>query len=209
MGTLGIIMKIRKKISPIPKDIGDYLAYSEESKTGLINKVHRSGNCRKGQESGYDGLNGYYIVGFENKLYRVHRVVYFLKTGVDPQEKQVDHIDGNKLNNKISNLRLADNQQNNANKKKRKTNTSGITGVYWRKDRNKWEADIMVSYKSHKLGHFDDFDKAVAVRVAAEHKFQQGYRSNHNDQYELLTPELLEWSNKYLEDRIKKLNWDI
>ena len=195
-----------RKFTPIPKDIGDYVTYSEESSSGLINKVHRSNNAKKGQESGAISGSGYCMVWFENKSYRTHRIVYFLKTGADPQEKQVDHIDGNKLNNKISNLRLATHRENNVNKKKQKNNTSGVTGVSWNIKRKKYAAQIKHNSKTFSLGLFDDFDKAVAVRIAAEHKFHQEYRSNHNDQYKL-TPELLEWGKQCLEDKIERLNW--
>jgi hypothetical protein len=122
-------MKNKRKFIPIPKDIGDYLAYSEESKTGLVQKKPRQ-RVRVGQEAGSIDKNGYYKTSFKSKDYFNHRIIYFLNTGIDPEEKQVDHIDGNKSNNKIWNLRLATHKQNSTNKKKNKNNTSGITGVY-------------------------------------------------------------------------------
>jgi len=199
-------MKTRRKFNPIPKDIGDYFDYNPE--TGVItNKVHRGSRSREGKKVG-SLKRGYLRFRFRNASYSTHRLAYFLHTGIDPEEKSIDHIDGNPSNNKFSNLRLATLRQNNANKKKRKTNTSGVTGVCWRKDVNKWKARIMVLNKSFDLGLFDDFGKAVAVRITAEHKFHQEYRHNHNDQYKL-TPEMLEWGKKYLEDRIERLNYDI
>ena len=211
MGTLGMIMKIRKKISPIPKDIGDYIAYSEESSTGLVWRCNRGSNLVKGQEAGTLNSRGRLQVKFKRRRYMNYRIIYFLNTGIDPEEKQVDHIDGNYLNNKISNLRLATSEQNQHNRKKSKNNTSGITGVSWCKREKKHNSFIRCNGKLFNLGYFNKSDEAVAVRIAAETdpRFKdQEYRNSHNDQYKL-TPEMLEWGKKYLEDRMKKLNWDI
>jgi hypothetical protein len=203
-------MKTRVKFLPIPTDIGDSIGYSEGSSTGLINKVNRS-SARAGQEAGGLITTGYFQFCFRYDHYLNNRVVYFLCTGIDPEEKQVDHRDGDKLNNKISNLRLATNKLNQDNSKKRKDNTSGVTGVFWSKTKEKWEVRIKRFNKNFCLGSFHDFDTAVAVRVAAETnpRFRdQEYRHDHNDQHKL-TPEMLEWAKQYLEDRIERLNWDI
>jgi len=202
--------RTRVKFLPIPKDIGDYIAYSEESKTGLINKVERRGRSRAGKEIGNID-RGYFKFKFRGQMYVNHRAVYFLNTGVDPEEKTVDHEDGNGLNNKISNLRLATLSQNQDNRKKNKNNTSGITGVLWIKLSKKWRAEIYKDCSRIYLGLFGNKDEAVAVRIAAETdpRFRdQEYRDDHNDQYKL-SPEMLEWAKEYLEDRIERLNWDI
>jgi hypothetical protein len=200
----------RKKNKTIPEDIGDYVAYSEESRTGLVNKVHRSSNSLVGQETGANSL-GYFVLFFRNKSYKNHRVIYFLCTGIDPEEKQVDHIDGNKSNNKISNLRLATHNQNQHNKKRPKNNTSGVTGVHFEKKTGKWasHANLIVCRKV-RLGLFKSFNEAVAVRIVAEKdpRFNdQEYRNDHNDKY-IPPPEMLDWAKQYLEDRIERLNWN-
>ena len=206
-------MKNKVKFIPIPKDIGDYLACSEESKTGLVWTVNRGNNLVKGKEVGsFDG-NGYYSAEFEGKRYRNHRIVYFLNTGIDPEEKRVDHIDTNSLNNKISNLRLATQKQNGDNRKKSKNNTSGVTGVSWCKTLNKYKPSIRCNGKLLDLGSFikSEKDKAVAVRIAAETdpRFKdQEFRHSHNDKH-APSPEMLEWAKQYLEDRIERLCWDI
>ena len=208
-------MKTKKrtkvKFRPIPKDIGDYIAYSEESSTGLINKVNRGAIGKEDQEVGTINGRGYFVFKFIHKMYRSHRVIYFLCTGIDPEEKIVDHIDTNPLNNKISNLRLATHKQNQDNRKKSKNNSSGVTGVIWVKLSKKWRAEIYKDRSRIYLGLFDNKDEAVAVRIAAETdpRFRdQEYRDDHNDQYKL-SPEMLEWAKEYLEDRIERLNWGI
>jgi len=203
-------MKNKVKFKPIPKDIGDYIACSEESSTGLFWRVGRSGT-RKGEEAGGINSDGYFHMMFEYKLYFNHRVIYFLNTGIDPEEKHVDHIDGDKLNNKISNLRLATNQQNQHNRKKNKSNTSGVTGLYWHKRINKYESSICVNGKLLSLGSFNksNKDKAIAVRIAAgtDPRFRdQEFRHPHNDEH-APSPEMLVWAKQYLEDRIERLGW--
>jgi hypothetical protein len=204
-------MKTRKKFTPIPKDIGDYISYSEESSTGLVWRVNRGSNLVKGKEAGRITEKGYFRFSFNGKEYFNTRVVYFLCTGIDPEEKQVDHEDTNRLNNKISNLRLATNKQNQDNKKKQKNNTSGVTGVSWHKKHKKYHAVIKHNGKPILLGHFNkpDKDKAIAVRIAAETdpRFKdQEFRHSHNDEH-APSPEMLVWAKQYLEDRIERLNW--
>ncbi len=203
-------MRDELKFIPIPKDIGDYIAYSEESSTGLVWRVTK-GAAKKDQEAGYINRGGYYFMMFEYKFYKNHRVIYFLNTGIDPEEKQVDHIDGNRLNNKISNLRLATHKQNQDNRKKCKNNTSGATGVTWHKGHNKYGGHILYNKKKLCLGYFNksDKDKAIAVRIAAETdpRFRdQEFRNPHNDEH-APSPEMLVWAKQYLEDRIERLNW--
>ena len=204
-------MKTKRKFNPIPKDIGDYVAYSEEVSSGLVWRVNRGSKAKKGKETGYPDGKGYLRFTFRYRKYKNSRVIYFLNTGIDPEEKQVDHIDGDILNNKIYNLRLATNKQNAHNRKKNKNNTSGVTGVCWDKRRNKYMSSIICNGKLLCLGRFDDFSEAVAVRIAAgkDPRFKdQEFRHPHNDEY-IPTPEMLEWAKQYLEDRIERLNWNI
>ena len=200
-------MKTKIKFNPIPKDIGDYLAYSEESSTGLVWKVDRGTRAIKGEETGHPDGDGYLQFTFRYRKYRNSRVIYFLGTGIDPEEKYVDHIDGDILNNKISNLRLATVKQNGHNSRKQKNNKSGVTGVHWIRKKKKWVSYINETRRMH-LGSFKNKDEAVAVRIAAEYRFQGEYRNPHNDEH-TPSPEMLEWAKQYLEDRIERLNWDI
>ena len=204
-------MKTKRKFTPIPKDIGDYIAYSEESSTGLVWRVNRGSNLVKGKEAGRITEKGYFRFRFDGEDYRNNRVVYFLCTGIDPEEKQVDHEDTNRLNNKIWNLRLATHTQNNNNRRKHNNNTSGVTGVSWDKSVNKYKSAIDHNYKSLNLGYFNksDKNKAIAVRIAAETdpRFKdQEYRNPHNDEH-TPSPEMLVWAKQYIEDRIERLGW--
>lgn len=107
---------------------------------------------------------------------RAHRVAWAIFYGSWP-EGHIDHIDGNKLNNKIENLRSVSPSANNKNAKIRTDNTSGILGVCFDKQTKKWMAKISVSGRSKNLGRFDDIGQAKAARKAAEVKY--GFHANH------------------------------
>jgi hypothetical protein len=131
----------------------------------LISKVCRAKNKIKiGDLIGCLMKNGYLKTRIGHKEYLVHRIIFMMHNGYLPE--QVDHIDGNPLNNRIENLRAATNQQNSFNSKLSKANTSGVKGVSWINSRKKWEAKVMTSGNTVHLGRFDDIQDAEnAVRL--------------------------------------------
>ena len=101
--------------------------------------------------------------------------------GVDPSEKQVDHINGDKLDNRIKNLRLVTNQQNQFNRSSLKiNNTSGKTGVCWYKKYKKWVAQIEVrdnqKRKNYNLGYYTKKEDAIQARIEGEKKYFGEFR---------------------------------
>ena len=85
--------------------------------------------------------------------------------------KGYDHIDRNPLNNRRNNFRFATSQQNARNRSIMSNNTSGITGVVWRKKDQVWAASICVDYKRIHLGTFKNKDDAIRARLKAEQKY--------------------------------------
>jgi hypothetical protein len=123
--------------------------------------------------------NKYYQIMINAKLYALHRLAYFFVTGVDPLEKQVDHINGNTLDNRFDNLRIATSAQNSKNQKKRKTNKSGFKGVCWHKKGKKWYATIRANNKQIHLGGYNSkFYAALVYARAAKHYFGEWRRLN-------------------------------
>lgn len=104
-----------------------------------------------------------------------HRVIWKWMTGDDADT--VDHIDGKQSNNRWDNLRSVAHAINGRNCKLKKNNTSGANGVSWCNRRKKWAASVHVDYRKRFLGEFEDFEKAVAVRRAAEKA--HGFHKNH------------------------------
>ena len=85
-----------------------------------------------------------------------------------PENMCVDHKDRNKLNNTRNNLRICTHRENSINKDKLKNNSSGFTGVYWNKGKNKWQAIIEVNKKRIHLGYFNEKKAALIARLKAE-----------------------------------------
>ena len=123
------------------------------------NKGWRCFNTRDaGKVAGSEFANGcgnkYYQVGINGRFYYVHRIVYFLAYGIDPAGKYIDHKDGDGQNNNPDNLRLATRTENSRNRGTNRNNTSGIKGVYWNKEKGKWQARIQINRKHKHLGYF-------------------------------------------------------
>ena len=119
---------------------------------------------------------GYYRMVLLGKRYKSHRVAWAMHTG-DWPSNQIDHINGDKVDNRIENLREATQTENSRNMKIPTTNTSGVIGVSWDKKARRWRAGITAAGKQVYLGTFESFDDAVAARKAAEVKY--GYHPNH------------------------------
>jgi hypothetical protein len=147
--------------------VNEYKWYAHESKT---NGVHyRYYACRKDwhpstdrQTTMSDGrvVNGYYTI------MRMHRFI------IDcPRDKEVDHIDGNGLNNQRENLRIVTRLQNMWNQRTRKTSKSGYKGVSWDTKPKKWRATITVNHKMVNLGRFEEIGDAINARIVAEKKY--------------------------------------
>jgi len=114
--------------------------------------------------AGFKTPKGYIKVKIGKKAHAAHRIIFLWHHGFLPDV--IDHIDGNKSNNKIENLRSATKAENSANQKIRTTNTSGMKGVSWQTANKKWRVAICKNYKPIYLGLYDDYD--LACLVAAE-----------------------------------------
>lgn len=112
----------------------------------------------------------------EKKRTRVSRVVWAMTYGYWPK-LEIDHIDGNPLNNRIDNLREVDHVTNGRNQRTPTNNTTGVCGVYRYRTGDKWVAAIKVNYKKIHLGLFDTIEEAAAARKEAEIKY--GFHENH------------------------------
>lgn len=119
-------------------------------------------------------INKYVVC--KSKKIRLHRLIMDC-----PDDKVVDHINHNKLDNRKSNLRICTQHQNNINVSTRKTNTSGKTGVSLDKRRNKWRARVQINGKEKHLGYFDTKEDAIEARKQAEIDAYGEYRNKDNE----------------------------
>lgn len=104
-----------------------------------------------------------------------HKIIWLYVYGEAPQS--IDHIDGDGLNNKIDNLRIACHAINNKNRSLSRVNKTGISGVSWIKARSKFEARISDNGKEIFLGRFNNIFDAAVARKSAEIRFN--YHANH------------------------------
>ena len=112
--------------------------------------------------------NGYYIVILTKDKIRytktIHKLVLTTFENNPENKKCIDHIDNNRLNNELFNLRFATYSENSYNSKLNNKNTSGTKGISFNKKYNKWEAYIMINYKKNHLGSFENIEDAKKAR---------------------------------------------
>jgi len=104
-----------------------------------------------------DGYIGIYING---TYHFAHRVIWEMFNGVIPSNLCIDHINRNRSDNRLNNLRLSTFQQNHFNRSKQSNNRSGFKGVSWHKQKQKWVAQIKIEGKNKFLGFFEDPEEA-------------------------------------------------
>lgn len=122
----------------------------------------------------------YYIsIKLNKKSYKAHRLAFLYMTGAWPRY-QIDHDDGNGLNNKWLNLNDATAGDNQKNRRRNKNNKSGLTGVFFDTQSNKLKAQIKVNSVNMHLGYFIDFFEACCARKSAENK--HNFHVNHGVQ---------------------------
>lgn len=126
-----------------------------------------------GTKAGTIDGKGYSQINIRSKLYRAHRVAWLCTYGEWPVG-EIDHINGIKTDNAITNLREATHSQNNMNREATK-NTSGARGVYWNKARSKWQAQIKLDRKCMYLGSFDNLEDAAKAYDLAASKYHKEF----------------------------------
>lgn len=119
---------------------------------------------------------GYKAGKLLNSSYLAHRIIWLWYYGEWPKE-QIDHINGNPSDNRIVNLRLVNNSENQKNVKLSKRNKTGVIGVHYNKKESSWAVYIGENSKNYWLGNHVCFGKAVKIRKEAEVEY--GYHKNH------------------------------
>lgn len=142
--------------------------FSYDPETGLFTRLIGRKGVAAGAIAGAVMLNGYIAIGIKPKKYLAHRLAWFYHYGEWP-EKMLDHVNGNKSDNRICNLRPCDKSKNACNSKLQINNKSGVKGVCWHKAMKKWHVQLRFEGKQHNLGFFDSLEEAARfVRQARE-----------------------------------------
>lgn len=143
--------------------------FSYDSKSGnLIRKLSVSPNARKGDVAGYVRCDGYVQVKIDHKAYKAHRIIWLLKHKELPEE--IDHVNGDRSDNRMCNLRATDRAGNTQNRRRFKSNTTGFKGVSVQKSSGKYLANIGLNGKLKYLGTFSTPEEAHAAYCAAGKK---------------------------------------
>lgn len=153
----------------------DDFFYDPES--GQFSRLKHSARWPAGTVVGCACPRGYVIIFIKKKCYRAHTLAWLYVNGSFPSS-QIDHINGNKGDNRICNLRLATNQQNHFNLGKKKSNTSGYKGVTYVSTNNSWRAKIQINGKTIDLGYHKTPERAAMAYKIAAHLYHQDFFHN-------------------------------
>lgn len=153
-----------------PRKVGDFPERNTEGQVLAWNSLHADREAFTANDKGY--LTGQ----VDGAHYFAHRVVWAICHGRWPVG-EIDHINGLKSDNRISNLREVTRKENSRNCRLHRGNTSGVTGVSFHRLTGKWAARIQADDKSKHLGLFPSIAEAAAARKAAE--LANGYHPNH------------------------------
>ena len=142
----------------------------DTSPSGLRWKKSKSTRVKPGDVAGTKSSRGYWNVYINDRRYKVHRILYYMRTGIDPGQHLIDHAPRDPSDNAI--LRIASSSQNGANRQKslykQKKTHSQHKGVTWHKQHKKWLAQIIVNAKKSHLGYFQtELEAASAYNEAA------------------------------------------
>lgn len=127
-------------------------------------------SVKPGDKAGAVNSSGAMCLSLDGKSYLNHRIIFAMHHGYLPEF--VDHVDGNRLNNRIENLRDATKTENGQNSKRSKANTSGVKGVDLHE--GKWRARVVVNGKSKHVGNYKTLEEAsIAVKAARDSMHKQ------------------------------------
>jgi hypothetical protein len=143
--------------------------------TGEFFRLTKTGPAKAGDSAGSLQSRGYIRISLNYKYYLAHRLAWLLTYGVWPKG-QIDHINGDRQDNRIANLREVDQLENNKNMGLRRDNRTGLPGVS-QHAKGGWTASVFTGGKNTHIGYSKDFFEVVCMRKSAELSY--GFHANH------------------------------
>lgn len=155
-----------KELIQYNPDTGEfYRKFKDPKRNKIINSI-----------TAYNYGKKYYRFMLDTRLYLAHRLAFLYMTGSFPRH-DVDHINGNGLDNRWTNIRAVTRLENSQNRKLNSNTTSGFCGVSWNKSKSKWMVQISSNGTKHYLGYYQTLLDAVAARINASIKYN--FHPNH------------------------------
>ena len=148
-------------------------------KTGILSwKKAKSNRVKENNVVGSLSSNGGLVIGFNGKTYLVHRVIWLYVYGYMP--KLIDHINGDRTDNRLCNLREADYAKNNQNAKLSKTNTTGVKNIHIDKRTGKWCVQVRAFGIKKHFGVFSDFFEACCCAFSTRNRLHKEFANHGN-----------------------------
>ena len=162
--------------------------FTYDRETGIIKWRRRTNPRQRGDRvagGARPSKGGYTYIDFKGKTYRAHRVAMLLSYGFYGEGLEIDHINHIRDDNRLVNLRFVTRLDNHRNQSRSSRNTTGLTGIRYRKDRRKYMAQIRVGDANIHLGMFATLEEAAKARKAAEikYKFNVGHGATKIKEY--------------------------
>lgn len=155
-----------KSLPPLA-ELKEWLRY--DANTGKFFWVKRPAQTVRAEDvAGSKDGNGYVRIRIKGTEYLAHRLAWLFAKGEDPLERFIDHLNCDRGDNRIENLRIVDHKENNRNRRKAKGTSSKFKGVSWNAKTGKWTSQIYAQGRQRYLGSFDiEEDAHEAYRRAA------------------------------------------
>lgn len=143
--------------------------------TGVFTWNVSAPGIKAGKKAGCISVHGYKIVKVGRVAFRANRLAWFMANGHWP-DGEVDHINGDRLDNRLENLRVVGRAENSQNKRSAQANnkSSGFLGVTWNKQHMRWQSKIMANKKMHHVGYFDTPEVAHAAYLDKKRQLHAG-----------------------------------
>lgn len=147
-----------------------------DPETGVFTWARASRKAKVGAQAGSPDVHGYWQINLQARVFKAHRLAWFYVHCEWPNG-QMDHINHDRKDNRITNLRIVDNAENHRNRPLQASNKTGFHGVSFCKQTGRYRAKINVDGKQIHLGRFDTIEQAAAARALANERY--GFHPNH------------------------------